>query len=89
VERELHQGVPSTHLITKVEEHHLVEHVKNSSTDVGPTLLGSNTPHSTMKSIGHTTSALTTLSRPSNKAKHAMTRCGRSSASRITTPPRP
>jgi hypothetical protein len=42
-----------------------------------------------MKNIWHTTSTLTMLSRPFNKAKYAMTRCGKSSASGTTTPPRP
>jgi hypothetical protein len=89
MERELHQGVQGTYLITKLEEHHRVEHVKNLSMDIGPMLLGSTTPHSTMKNIWHTTSTLTMLSRPFNKAKYAMTRCGKSSASGTTTPPRP
>jgi hypothetical protein len=89
MEKELHQGVQGTHLITKVEEHHLVEHVKNLSADVGPTLLGSTTARSTMKNIWHTTSALTTLSRPSIKAKHAMTRCGKNNVRGTTIPLRP
>jgi hypothetical protein len=70
MEKELHQGVQGTHLITKVEEHHLVEHVNNSSTDVGPTLLGSTTPRGEEHMAHHqrTDNALQTLQQ--GQARH-------------------